>query len=129
DVAAATARGVAVTNTPGVLTETTADMAFALLMAAARRLPEGERAVREGEWGPWHPTWLLGHEVAGATLGIVGPGRIGAAVARRGAGFGMRVLYYGRREVPDFPGEPVSFDALLAQSDFVSAHVPMTPET
>ena len=129
DVAAATERGVLVTNTPGVLTETTADLAFALLLASARRLAEGEAAVRRGAWGPWHPLWLLGHEVSGATLGIVGPGRIGAAVARRAAGFGMRVLYHGRREAPDFPGQRATFEELLATSDFVSAHVPLTAET
>ena len=129
DVPAATERGVLVTNTPGVLTETTADLAFALMLAAVRRLSEGERAVREGRWGPWHPTWMLGRDVHGATLGIVGPGRIGAAVARRGAGFGMHVLYHGRRPAPDFPGEYVSFEELLVRSDFVSSHVPLTPET
>lgn len=129
DVPAATARGVLVTNTPDVLTETTADMAFALLLAAARRLPEGERAVREGKWGKWDPEWLLGHEVHGATLGIVGPGRIGRAVARRGQGFGMRVLYAGRRPIADFPGEARSLEALLEESDFVSVHVPLKPET
>lgn len=129
DVAAATERGVLVTNTPGVLTETTADLAFALLLAAARRLPEGEQAVRHGEWGPWHPSWLLGRDVHGATLGIVGPGRIGAAVARRAHGFGMTVLYHGRRRVEDFPGERVSFDSLLERADFISVHVPLNPET
>ena len=129
DVDAATARGVLITNTPGVLTETTADLAFALLLAAARRLAEGERAVREGTWGAWNPTWLLGREVTGATLGIVGPGRIGAAVAHRARAFDMRVLYHGRREVPAFEGERVPFDALLRESDFVSVHVALTPET
>jgi glyoxylate reductase len=129
DVAAATARGVLVTNTPGVLTETTADLAFALLLAAARRLPEGEQAVRAGQWGPWHPTWLLGREVHGATLGIVGPGRIGNATARRAHGFGMNVLYCGRRRVDDFPGELATFEELLQRSDFVSIHVPLTAET
>jgi len=129
DVPAATERGVVVTNTPGVLTETTADLAFALLLAAARRLAEGERAVREGAWGPWNPTWLLGHEVTGATLGIVGPGRIGAAVARRARAFEMRVLYYGRRDVEGFEGGRVPLETLLRESDFVSAHVPLTAET
>ena len=129
DVDAATERGVLVTNTPGVLTETTADLAFALLLASARRLAEGAAAVREGAWGPWSPGWLLGAEVSGATLGIVGPGRIGAAVARRAQGFGMRVLYHGRREAPGFLGQRVPFDGLLASSDFVSAHVPLTAET
>ncbi len=129
DVAAATAHGVLVTNTPGVLTETTADLAFALLLATARRLSEGERAVRNGSWGPWHPTWLLGRQVHGATLGIVGLGRIGSAMARRGAGFGMRVLYHSTRQVPDASGEYVSFEQLLERSDFVSVHVPLTPDT
>lgn len=129
DVGAATERGVLVTNTPGVLTETTADLTFALLLASARRIDEGEWAVRGGDWGPWDPNWLLGTEVHGATLGIVGPGRIGSAVARRAQGFGMRVLYHGRRNVEGFPGERVPFEGLLATSDFVSAHVPLTPET
>ncbi|MBM3139764.1 MAG: D-glycerate dehydrogenase [Chloroflexi bacterium] len=129
DVTAASERGVLVTNTPGVLTETTADMAFALLLAAARRLAEGEAAVRGGAWGPWDPAWLLGHDVSGATLGIVGPGRIGGAVARRARGFGMRVLYRGHQPVDGFPGERVSLAELLGRSDFVSVHVPLTPET
>lgn len=129
DVPACTARGVMVTNTPGVLDETTADMAFALLLAAARRLQEGERAIRQGEWGQWHPAWMLGHQVSGSTLGIVGPGRIGTAVARRALGFAMRVLYHGRSEAPDFPGERVPLSELLAKSDFVSMHVPLTEQT
>ncbi len=129
DVAAASARSIAVTNTPDVLTETTADMAFALLLAAARRLPDAEAAVRGGTWGPWHPTWLLSRDVHGTTLGIVGGGRIGAAVARRAVGFGMRVLYHSRHAAPGFPGERVELDALLSQSQFVSVHVPLTPET
>ena len=130
DVEAATARGVPVAHTPGVLTETTADLAFALLLASARRLPEGERAVREGAWGPWRPSWLLGRDVHGAALGVVGPGRIGAAVARRAAGFGMTVRYCGRREAPAFPGERApDLGALLEASDFVSAHMPLTAET
>lgn len=129
DVSAATERGVLVTNTPGVLTETTADLAFALLLSAARRITESERAVRDGAWGPWHPTWMLGSAVHGATLGIVGPGRIGAAVAHRAQGFGMRVLYYGHRRARGFPGESVDFRMLLAASDFVSVHVPLNAET
>ena len=130
DVSACTARGVLVTNTPGVLTDATADLAFALLLAAARRLAEGERAVRAGTWGPWDPNWMLGKPVADATLGIVGPGRIGAAMARRAGGFGMRVLYHGRHEVAGFPGRrAATLDALLAESDYVSIHVPLTRET
>lgn len=129
DVPAATAAGVLVTNTPDVLTETTADMAFALLLATARRITQGDRMVRAGEWGPWAPTWMLGHDVHGATLGIVGGGRIGRATAERGRGFGMRVLYHSRNEQPGFPGERVDLDTLLAESHFVSVHVPLTDET
>ena len=129
DIAACTERGVLVTNTPGVLTEATADMTWALLLAAARRLPDGRAAIEDGSWGPWHPSWLLGSEVTGKTLGIVGPGRIAAGVARRAAGFEMCVLYAGRSEKPDFPGEFAPLDDLLAQSDFVSVHVPLTDET
>src|SRR5689334_12062179 len=95
DVAACTRRGIPVGNTPGVLTETTADLAWALLMAAARRIPEADRYVREGRWRTWGPMTLLGPDVHGATLGVIGFGRIGQAMARRAAGFGMRVLYHG----------------------------------
>lgn len=129
DVAAASERGVLVTNTPGVLTEATADLAFALLLAAARRLPEGEAAIRGGRWGEWHPTWMLGVELSGSTLGIVGPGRIGAAVARRGLAFGMRIVYSGRHAAPDFPGDFVDLGELYASADFISVHVPLTEET
>lgn len=129
DVPACSERGVLVTNTPGVLTDATADMTWALLLAAARRLPEGDAALRSGGWGPWHPTWLLGHRVSGAALGIVGPGRIGRAVAQRAQGFGMTVLYAGRREVPDFPGTYVPLEDLLSLAEYVSMHVPLTPET
>lgn len=129
DVGAATARGVLVTNTPGVLTEATADLALALLLAAARRLPEGSAAVREGGWGPWEPGWLLGRDLAGLTLGIVGPGRIGAAVARRARAFGMATIYQGRREVPAFPGDRATWDELLQTADVVSVHVPLSAET
>ncbi len=99
DVAACARRGVAVGNTPGVLTESTADLAFALILAAARRVAEGDRFVRAGRWTTWGPMLLLGTDVHGATLGIVGLGRIGQAVARRAAGFGMTVLYHGRTRV------------------------------
>lgn len=133
DIAAATHRGVLVTNTPGVLTETTADFAFALLLAAARRLPEAERAVREGRWTSWHPSFLLGRDVHGATLGIVGLGQIGRAVARRARGFDMRVLYHNRSRAEDaereLEVEYATFGELLEQSDFVSVHVPLTEET
>jgi glyoxylate reductase len=133
DLAALAARGVVATNTPGVLTETTADLAFALLLAVARRLPEGERYVRTGQWTTWGPLLLLGHDVHGATLGIVGLGRIGTAVARRATGFGMTILYTARSAHPEAEAQTgarrVAFPELLAASDFVSIHLPLTPET
>jgi glyoxylate reductase len=122
DLAAARARGIPVGVTPGVLTDATADIAFALLLAIARRLPEGEAAVRGGEWLTWEPDWLLGRDVHGATLGIVGRGRIGSAVARRAEGFGMNVLHHSRSS-----GLPL--EELLEKADFVSLHLPLTPET
>jgi glyoxylate reductase len=133
DVAAATARGVAICNTPGVLTEATADAAFSLLLAAARRIPEGIAYVRGGEWRAWRPMVLLGHDIHAATLGIIGLGRIGRAVARRARGFEMRVLYHGRERQPDAERELgveyASLDDLLAASDFVSLHCALTPAT
>ncbi len=133
DVAAATERGILVTNTPGVLTETTADLTFALLLAAARRIVEGDRLTRSGGWRSWHPSFLLGHDVYGATLGIVGLGQIGLAVARRARGFGMRILYHSRTRHPqaeaDLGLEFVPLDRLLAESDFVTLHVYLSPQT
>jgi glyoxylate reductase len=134
DVPECTRRGIPVGNTPGVLTETTADLAWTLLMAAARRIVEGADYVRAGEWKTWGPMLLLGPDVHGATLGIVGFGRIGQAVARRAAGFGMTVLYHDTTPLPDEVSAPlgaryVSLDELLAESDFVSLHVNLTDET
>jgi len=134
DVAACAARGVAVGNTPGVLTETTADLAWALLMAAARRLPEGDRYVRDGRWKTWGPLLLLGPDVHGSTIGIVGFGRIGQALARRAQGFGMRILYHDVNELPDDVTRPFgasyrSLEGLLEESDFVSLHVNLSPVT
>lgn len=134
DVAACTRRGVAVGNTAGVLTETTADAAFALLMAAARRIPEGVRYVREDRWRAWQPLLLLGSDVHHATLGIIGFGRIGREVAKRARGFDMRVLYHSRhRATPEdelrLDAQAVELDELLAASDFVSLHVSLSPET
>ncbi len=134
DVGACARRGIPVGNTPGVLTDTTADLAFALLMAAGRRLPEGDRYVRAGSWRTWGPLLLLGPDVHGATIGIVGFGRIGQAMARRAAGFGMRILYHDVNRLPDAVTEPLGavytpLEELLAQSDFVSLHVSLTPET
>lgn len=133
DVAAATARGIAVCNTPGVLTESTADAAFSLLLAAARRIPEGIAYVRGGEWRAWSPMVLLGHDIHGATLGIIGMGRIGRAVARRARGFGMRILYHNRRRDEeaerDLGATYAELDVLLRESDFVTLHVALNAET
>jgi lactate dehydrogenase-like 2-hydroxyacid dehydrogenase len=134
DVGACARRGVAVGNTPGVLTETTADLAWALLMAAARRVAEGDRYVRAGRWRTWGPQLLLGPDVHGATIGIVGFGRIGQAVARRAMGFGMEILYHDLARLPESVTSPldatyVSLDDLLARSDFVSLHVNLSDET
>ncbi|EAQ96481.2 Lactate dehydrogenase [Congregibacter litoralis KT71] len=132
DVKAATARGIVVGNTPGVLVETTADASFALLLAAARRLVEADRFVRGGHWrveNAWSPEFFTGKDVAGATLGIVGLGEVGQAVARRAAGFGMKVLAWNRtpRNVPGV--EAVELDELLAASDFVSINLALGEET
>ncbi len=121
DLDAARARGIAVGNTPDVLTDATADLAFALLLAVARSLVDAAASVRNGEWRTWEPENYLGYDVHGATLGIVGMGRIGSAVAKRAAGFEMNVIHTGR--------DGVSLLQLLAGSDFVSLHVPLTPET
>jgi glyoxylate reductase len=133
DVDAATARGVVITNTPGVLTETTADFAFALLMAAARRVVEADRYTREGKWQSWMPMLFLGQDVHHATLGLVGLGRIGAAMARRARGFDMTVLYHDvvRREDLDHELglQYTALNDLLRRSDFVSVHTPLTPQT
>ncbi|MCR4398895.1 MAG: D-glycerate dehydrogenase [Firmicutes bacterium] len=133
DVGACTERGIAVTNTPGVLTESTADLAFALLLAAARRIPEAQDALKRFEWKAWSLMFLTGRDVHSATLGIVGMGRIGRAVARRAAGFSMRILYYSRRRDAEIEGETGAvfrpLDELLRESDFVSIHLPLTEET
>jgi glyoxylate reductase len=131
DLAACTERGITVGHTPDVLTEATADMAFTLLLAAARRVREGIDYVREGHWRLWEPDLLLGVEVHGSTLGIVGLGRIGSAVARRAHGFGMTVLYTGRGRKPDpeLDAEYRSFPELLAEADHVVVSCPLTPAT
>ncbi len=132
DLAAARARGVVITNTPDVLTDATADLTWALMLAVARRITEGDRLARSGAWTGWEPTQLLGADVAGATLGIVGMGRIGQAVARRAEGFGMRILYASRRPVStggSAAWQPCDLDSLLGQADFLSLHVPLSAET
>ena len=134
DVRACAARGVAVGNTPGALTETTADFAFALILAAARRIPEASRFVQAGRWTSWGPMLLLGSDVSGATLGIVGFGRIGQAVARRARGFGMEILYASRGPVDaaieaELGARQVPLAELLGRSDFVSLHVSLGPES
>lgn len=131
DLAAAAARNVVVTNTPDVLTDTTADLAFALMLAAARRIVEGDTLVRRGRWRGWRPDQLLGQDVHGATLGIIGLGRIGGALARRARGFDMRILYWNRRRLRRAPAGAryATLARLLADADFVSIHAPLTPET
>lgn len=129
DIAAATERGIPVGNTPGVLTEATADLTFALLLAAARRIVEGVNYIKAGEWKTWEPETLLGADLTGATLGIVGWGRIGQAVAKRASGFDMRIIAHSRSPISEDGVKQVDFDTLLAKSDFVSLHTPLTPET
>jgi len=133
DLVAAEMRGILVTNTPGVLTEATADLTWALILATARRLVEGVDLVRSGQWTGWHPEQLLGLELRGRTLGLLGAGRIGQAVGRRAAPFGLRIVYTARTPKPDFERETearrVDTNQLLAESDIVSIHVPSTPET
>ncbi len=132
DIAACTARGIVVTNTPGVLTETTADMAWALLMAAARHVPQSERWLREGRWDRWALQQWLGKDVHGATLGIVGMGTIGSAVARRARGFGMKIVYTNRSRAAneaEIGASYLALDELLAVSDFIVLVVPYSPAT
>lgn len=129
DVVQARARGVVVTNTPDVLTDSVADFTWSLMLAISRRLAEGDRLVRRGEWKGWGFDFMLGSEVRGKRLGIIGMGRIGRAVAARAGAFGVNVAYTSRR-VDDLPGaEALSLDRLLNSSDFVSVHVPLVPET
>jgi len=133
DLAAARAKGIAVTNTPGVLTETTADLCWALLMATARRIPEADRWVKSGVWTGWAPTQVLGRDIYGKTLGIVGMGRIGQAVARRAAGFSMRVSYFSRTRQHELEKSlglnDLPLQELLGSSDYLSLHLPLTEKT
>lgn len=134
DVAAANSRGIVVTNTPGVLTETSADLAFALILAIARRVVEGDRFLRSGRWKGWGPLQFLGTDIYGATLGIIGMGRIGQSVARRARSFGMRVIYWNRTpldkdRIGGLDAEATSFDSVLQEADFVSVHTAYNKET
>ena len=134
DISGASERGILVTNTPGVLTETTADFAWTLMLATARRIVEADRFVREDKFEAWGPRMLLGHDIFGKVLGVVGLGRIGQAVARRARGFGMRVLFYDPNPVPpdvaeDLRAKAVSMETILRESDFFSLHVPLLDST
>jgi glyoxylate reductase len=135
DLAAAREKGITVTNTPDVLTEDTADMTMALILAVPRRLVEGERIVRSGDWSGWSPTWMLGHRIFGKRLGIIGMGRIGQAVARRARGFGLSIHYHNRNRVHEEIENELeatyweSLDQMLAHMDFVSVNCPHTPAT
>ena len=133
DIPSASQRGIFISNTPDVLTDATADMAWALLLATARRIAEGDRIIRSGGFIGWSPLFMLGVEVTGKTLGIVGAGRIGQAVARRASGFDMKILYTANNPKPDFEKTTgasfIGLDSLLELSDFVSLHVPLTPVT
>jgi glyoxylate reductase len=134
DLKATSSRGIIVTNTPGVLTDATADLVWSLILSLARRVLEGDRLVRTGRWTGWNPTQLLGTDLTGKTLGIIGMGRIGQAVARRAGGFGLRLIYHNRRRLPvrlekklNASYRPLS--RLLSTADIVSLHIPLTPET
>lgn len=129
DIPACTRRKIPVGNTPGVLTEGTADLTMALLLAAARGLPQASLDAREGRWKTWSPTGWLGMDLTGATLGVIGMGKIGRAVAQRAAGFGMRLLYYDPHLAEDPLAQKCSFEEVLEQSDIVSLHVPLGKET
>ena len=133
DVEEATRRGIIVTNTPGVLTETVADLTWALIMAIARRIVEGDKLMRQGKFKGWAPKLLLGSDIYGKTLGIIGAGRIGTAVAKRAAGFNMKILYYDMEKKEEIEKECnakfVDLETLLKEADFVSLHIPLTPET
>ncbi|HIF10808.1 MAG TPA: D-glycerate dehydrogenase, partial [Sneathiellales bacterium] len=135
DLASARQRGITVTSTPGVLTEDTADMTLALVLAVSRRLAEGERIVRDGRWEGWSPTWMLGHRIWGKRLGIIGMGLIGQAVANRARAFGLSIHYHNRNRLPAEVEEELeatyweSLDQMLARMDFVSVNCPHTPAT
>jgi glyoxylate reductase len=135
DLSVAKTRGIIVTNTPDVLTEDTADLTLALMIAVPRRISEGERVLRSGDWNGWEPTFMLGRRFSGKTLGIIGMGRIGRAVARRAAGFGLKIHYHNRNRLPRKMEEELGviwrgrLSQMLAEIDFLSIHCPLTPDT
>src|SRR5262249_54091418 len=132
DLAAAADRGILISNTPGVLTEATADLTWTLILGVARRVAEGDQEMRAGRFPGWGPLYMLGGDVTGATLGLIGPGRTATAVAARAVGFNMKILYSGKRASPVIDalgGRMVPFEELLTTSDIVSLHVPLTSET
>ena len=135
DLKAARARGIIITNTPGVFTDDTADMTMALILSVPRRLAEGEKLVRSGQWEGWSPSGMLGHRIGGKQLGIVGMGRIGQAVAHRARGFGLNVVYHNRRRLPESLEQMLGatfepdLDALISSSDIITLHCPRSPET
>lgn len=133
DVAACQKRNILMGNTPGILTETTADLTLALLLATARRIPEAADAVKTGKWGNWRLNWMCGKDIFNSTVGIVGMGRIGEAVARRLMGFNCKILYSGSKEKPEmetkYNAKYVDFETLLRESDIVTAHCPLTEKT
>jgi len=134
DVQAAIKKGIYVTHTPGVLTEATADIAFALILSVSRKIVEADKFVREGKFVGWKPKLFLGYDLYGKTLGIIGMGRIGQAVARRALGFGMRIVYYNRNRLPEeiekeYNARYVTIDELVQISDYISVHTPLTNET
>ena len=129
DITACTRRRIPVGNTPGVLTESTADLTFALILSIARNIPQASNDAVEGRWKTWRPAGWLGMELHGSTLGIVGMGKIGKAVARRALGFGMKILYFDPPQVNEINATKVSLEKLLMKSDIISLHAPLTPET
>ena len=129
DIKAAKKQKIMVTNTPDVLTESTAELTFALLLLMAKRLPEANQAILNDQWGPWHPNWMLGKDLKNANLGIIGPGKIGNAVAKIAKSFSMKINYYGRKPKIDFPGNYMQLEKLLATSDYISIHLSLNSET
>ena len=129
DIQAANRSSVKVTNTPDVLTKSTAELTIALIFMMAKRLQEGNLAIRNNEWGPWHPSWMLGKDLDNSTLGIIGPGKIGREVAKIAKSLNMQVIYYGKKTKKNFPGNFVNLENLLINADFISIHLSLNKET